>query len=216
VEADLRGPTTDTWAQEARAARRRLDAGTDVVLRDLADLFRKGERDTFASHGAALGKTWAPLAASTQKARARLAAKFGLPIQPAAPVLVNYGDLRDAMTVKGGAHHQQTGQYTVTIDVNPSAVNRHDRKKGLGMALTKNGQRRRKARGKGGRYPEDILAIHNDGAGKAPRREFIGVPGYIDFMMSGRVARWLDNVAALLGEPDGSGGLGGDWTGWHD
>jgi hypothetical protein len=194
VEADLRGG--DGGAGEVREsalrARRHLDAGTDLVLRDLADLWRKGEEEVFASEGAAIGQRWPPLADSTRKARARLIAKFGLQITPASPVLVNYSDLRDSFRHKGGPQHQRVDRTTVRIEIDQGAINRHNRKKGLGMALTKDGQHRRKPRGKGGRYPENIIDIHEK------RRPMIGVPAAIEAEMDRRVERFLGETIDRL------------------
>lgn len=200
---------------EARAglerARRHLDAGQDLVLRDLADLFRKGEDDVFRTQGAVLGTRWRPLKPSTVKSRTYLIKRFGLQITPTEPVLVQFGDMRDALRHKGGAQEQHVGRSEVRITIDTARINRHDRKKGLGMALTGDGQRRRKPRGKGAkRYPEDILDVH-----EKKGRVAVGVPGYIHFEQGERVKRFLDNVAGFMqGGESFEGGSG--WEGWHD
>lgn len=182
----------------AREARRYLDVGADLVLRDLADLYREGEKSVFRSEGVSIGARWAPLKDSTRAARGRLIRKFGLPIRPASPILVNFSDLRDAFTVKGGAHHQRVGRTEVVVSIDESAINRHDRQKGLGMALTKSGQRRRKARGKGVRYPSDIIAIHEEGKGRAPKRKIIGIPHDQRRGMDERFRRYIEETVRKL------------------
>lgn len=190
--------------QQARAARRHLDLGQDLVLRDLADLFRKGERDVFVSQGAAIASRWKPLAAASQKARARLNSKFGLGIGPSSPVLVLFGDLRAALTEKGGAQNQRIGSHTLEITVSTDRINRHDRRRGLGMTLTKKGRRRKPSKG-GNRYPNDIIEIHEKGTGRIPARRVIGIPGYVHFEMERRVKGYLDRVLrSLAGESVGA------------
>lgn len=203
----------------AREARRHLDVGGDLVLRDLADLFREGEKSIFDSQGVSFGARWAPLADSTKKSRGRMASKFGLQIRPSSPILVNFGDLRDAFTVKGGAHHQRIGRTDLRISIDEGAINRHNRKKGLGMALTKSGQRRRKPKGKGSRYPEDIIAIHDEGKGRAPKRKIIGTPYDQRHAMDKRFRRYIEGVVRTLAA-DAAGASAnesmGNWEGWGD
>lgn len=183
---------------DARRALRHLDLGENVVLRDLADIYRKGEADIFRTHGAAIGQPWKSLKPPTIKARARLAKRFGLPISGPAPILVNYGDLRAALTRKGGAHNQFVGRNYVRLDVEQDAVNRHDRTKGLGLGLTKSG-RRRKPRGKAARrYPKNIVEIHDEGKGTAPKRKILGVPAAREAEMDRRVDKYLQNTMRIV------------------
>ncbi len=192
--------------QGVERGRRALDAGQDMVLRDLADMWRQGEDDIFASQGAALGRRWAPLKASTIKRRESMIKRFGLQIGPAAPILVNFSDLRDALRYKGGAQEQAVVGNTIRIAVDTGRINRHNRIQGTGMTLTAKG-RRRKVRGKAGkRYPEDIIAVHEES------RPMVGTPGYVHFEQGARVRRFIDRVSreVIGGEPEGS------WEGWHD
>lgn len=192
--------------QSAERGRRALDAGTNMVLRDLADLWRQGESDIFATQGAVLGRRWAPHRPATVKSRGYQIKRFGLQVRPSSPVLVLYGDLRDALRHKGGAQEQSVGQQTVRVTVDTGRINRHNRIKGTGMTLTAKGQRR-KVRGKAAsRYPEDIIAVHEES------RPMVGTPGYIHVEQGARVRRFIDLVSRELNgaEPEGA------WEGWHD
>jgi len=206
MEATLTVTGLSEVRQGCDRARRALDAGTNLVLRDLADLFRKGESDVFATQGAALGKRWAPHRPATVKSRGYMIQRFGLQVRPSSPVLVLYGDLRASLAEKGGAQEQAIGQQTVRITVDTGRINRHNRVKGTGMTLNAKGQRR-KVRGKAGkRYPEDIIAVHEG------TRPMVGTPGYVHFAQGARVRTFIDRVSTVLGdgEPEGS------WEGWHD
>lgn len=195
---------------DVKRARLYLDTGQDFVLRDLADLWRKGEEEVFASEGNALGRRWPALKPATVKSRTYLIRRFGLQIAPAKPVLVQYGDLRDALRHKGGAQEQYVGRTSVRIAVDGARINRHDRARGLGLTLTKTGKRR-KPRGRGrGRYPSNIMEIH-----EANDRPMVGTPGHIQFEQAERVKRHLDHVSRLMNggiDPMGAS----EWEGWGD
>jgi len=187
--------------------RRFLDLGQTVVLRDLGDLARKGFRRVFQTHGAAIGAPWAPLKKATQRHRRGLIRKFGLKIGEASPILENFGDLRDAMTtLKHPAHEQFTTKHEVTLSVEQSRVNRHDRQTGESTGLTKRNQipkkakrvKRKKGKGTYAQYPDNIVDIHNEGLGDVPKREMIGVPREIEAEMDARVERHFDGVANML------------------
>jgi hypothetical protein len=184
-------------AQRARRARFDLDLGKDAVLRDLADLWREGEGQIFRTYGGAIHKPWKPLADSTAKRRARLSARFGLPIRPRDPRLVLFGDLRAALTEKGGAQNQSPRGGTLTISVQDDRINRHNRSTGARSGLTKKGLHR-KVRGRGGRYPENIIEIHDEGTARIPARPVIGIPDGIERKMESRVKRYLRGVLATL------------------
>lgn len=185
--------------EQAKRARRDLDIGKNLVLRDIADLWRKGETEVFSSYGGAIGKPWRPLADSTVKSRARLNRRFGLGIGPTDPRLVLYGDMRASLTTKGGAQEQEISGSRLRISVDTSQINRHDRRRGLGMTLTSTGKRRKPPRGKGSRYPEDILKIHDEGAGRVPARPMIGTPAHVELEMEACVERFLANTLRILG-----------------
>lgn len=180
----------------ARAARRELDHGQAVVLEDLATIFREGEAQIFRTYGSAIGERWRPLADSTAKQRLRLAKRFSLSISARDPRLVLFGDMRAALTEPGGAHHIRITGSKIEISIDGTAVNRHNRATGAGLTLTKKGTRR-KARGRGGRYPENIIEIHDEGDG-VPRRRVVGVPPGAKRRMDARVKRYLDNITAAL------------------
>lgn len=184
-------------ARQARAAAVELDLGETVVLRDLADEFRRGERQIFRTYGSAIGARWSPLKDSTAKARARLARKFYLPIAPRDPRLVLFGDMRAALTEEGGAHHVRIEGRRLSVEIDQSRINRHNRATGLGMTLTKRGTRR-KPRGKGAGYPDDIIDLHEEGGRGRPPRKVVGVPPETRRRMDARVKGYLDRVAAAL------------------
>lgn len=197
VDATVRLRGAQQIQDSAARARQLLDFGQELVLRDLGDLFRRGEERIFSSRGGAIGKPWAPLKESTQKARARLNRKFGLGISPSRPMLVLFGDLRDSLTTLGGAQTQRIHGDRMQIVVDTTAINRHNRKKGLGMTLTKRGTRR-KPRGKGAAaYPEDAIALHDEGQGRIPRRKILGVPDATQDAMNARVKSYLDNLVRI-------------------
>jgi hypothetical protein len=68
------------------------------------------------------------------------------------------------------------------------------------MTLNARGQRRRVRGRAASRYPEDIIAVHEES------RPMVGVPGYVAAAQEKRVARYLDNVATHLGgaKPEGA------------
>lgn len=181
---------------QARAAAAEVELGQTVVLRDLADLFRKGERQIFRTYGSAINARWAPLKASTAKSRARLASRFGLQIGPRDPRLVLFGDLRAALTEEGGAHHVRIERRRVRVEVDQARINRHDRRRGLGMTLTKRGTRR-KVRGGSG-YPDNIIDLHEEGQGNVPPRKIIGIPPSVKARMDARAKKWFDSLARQL------------------
>lgn len=184
--------------RDAMAAVRFMDIGQASALSDLADIFREGESDIFNTQGGAIGGVWKPLKPSTIKSRARLAKKFGLQIGATAPMLVNFGDLRWALTKKGGAHHQFVGRDVVRLGVEQRDINRHNRKKGLGLGRTAAGKRRR-PRGKAAKaYPDNIVDIHDQGMGNAPKRAIIGTPPRRQAEMDRRVEKFLDDTARIL------------------
>lgn len=184
-------------AKQARQAAVELDLGETVVLRDLADLFRQGERQVFRTYGSAIGARWAPLKDSTAKTRARLARKFFLSISPRDPRLVLFGDMRAALTEEGGAHHVRIEGRKLSVEVDQARINRHNRATGLGMSLTKKGTRR-KPRGKGAAYPTNIIDLHEEGGDGRPPRKVVGVPPETRRRMDARVKAYLDNVARVL------------------
>lgn len=179
-----------------RAAEAAAEAGQTAALRDLAALFRQGEKQIFRTYGSAIGERWAPLAASTAKARARLASRFGLGIGPRDPRLVLFGDLRAALTEEGGPHHVRIDGRRVHVEVDQAQINRHDRKRGLGMTLTKKGTRR-KVRGGSG-YPDNIIDIHEEGEGNVPPRKIIGIPPGVRQRMDRRARQFFDSLARVL------------------
>lgn len=188
----------DVTRKDARAAVRHMDVGQAAALSDLADIFRAGESDIFKTQGGAIGKRWKPLKTATAKARVRLAKRFGLQIGGHSPVLVNFGDLRWALTRKGGAHHQFVGRDVVRLGVEQRDINKHDRRKGVGLGRTASGKRRR-ARGKAAKaYPDNIVDIHDQGLGDAPKRALLGIPGARQSEMDRRVEKYLDRLAHIL------------------
>lgn len=185
-------------AAQARRARRQMDVGQTLVLRDFADIWREGEDVVFQTHGASIGASWKPLAASTQKQRGRLDKRFGLGIGPSDPRLVLFGDLRDALRKKGGAQEQSISGSSLRIAVETSQINRHNRATGLGMTLTKSG-RRRKPRGRGGsRYPDDIIEIHEKGTARIPARPMIGISRETEAALDRRAERFFDSLMRTI------------------
>lgn len=197
MEGDFHVEGAEEIANQAKRAKRELDLGQNLVLRDVADLWRKGEQEVFQSRGGSLGRPWAPLKASTMRSRARLNTRFGLGIGPSEPRLVLFGDMRAALTEKGGAQEQEVGLGKLRIAIDTRRINRHDRSRGMGMTLTASGHRR-KPRGKGGRYPDDILKIHQDGTSRVPARPVIGTPEATERAMEERVGRYFDHAFELL------------------
>ena len=182
---------------QARQASRALDMGHTAVLQDLGDLCRQGERQIFRTYGSAIGARWAPLKDSTAKARMRLARRFGLSIGPRDPRLVNFGDLRAALTEEGGAHHVRIEGRVLRIEVDQTQINRHNRETGVELKITKKGKRY-KIRGSKGHYPPNIIDIHEDGLGNAPPRKIVGVPPPVKRRMDARVKKYLDGIASIL------------------
>jgi len=197
--ADLVPLGLDKLAHDSVRARKWLDMGAGRVLQHLADIARKGIKDAFATRGAAIGKSWPSLKKATQKHRARLRAKFGLPITPTRPVLVNFGDLRAAMTTKGHAQDQYVGRHEVVVSVQQNRVNRHDRISGGEAGINKRTGLPKRVRGKGGkRYPPNIVDIHEQGLGDVPKRPMIGVPPRRQLEMDAKVEHFLHSVANLM------------------
>lgn len=182
-----------------RKSQRELDVGQGLVLRELADLFRKGEEQIFRTNGAIISRPWAPLADSTAKSRARLARKFGLSISPRSPRLVLFGDLKLAMTQPGGAHHVLLVGRRVQVAIDQSAINRHNRSTGAETGLTKKGLPR-KVRGRArSLYPDNIIDLHQQGAANRPPRQIVGIPPGVRRSMDARVRRWLDSIVRIAG-----------------
>lgn len=184
----------DSW----REARRELEVGKTVVLKDLAALFRKGEEQIFRTHGTIINKPWAPLAESTARSRARLARRFGLAIGPRAPRLVLFGDMKDALTKEGGPHHVAIEGSTVRVLVDQGAINKHNRSTGEAVGFTKKGKPK-KVRGKGGRYPDNIIELHEQGSANRPPRKVLGIPPGVQRSMDARVQSWFDKVIRKAG-----------------
>lgn len=189
--------------QEARDAlarsMRSMDLGQTAVLRDLSDLFRKGEEQIFRTHGAIIGRLWAPLADSTAKSRARIARRFGLPIAPRSPRLVLFGDLKRAMTEKGGAHRVFLEGRRVRVTIDQTAINRHNRATGANTGLTKKGQPR-KVRGSARKlYPDNIIDLHQKGSPTRPPRQIVGVPPGVRRSMDARIRKWFDGLVRMAG-----------------
>lgn len=179
-----------------RAGMREIDLGQRAVLGDLADLFRKGEEQIFRTRGSIIGRRWRPLADSTAKSRVRLARRFGLPISGRDPVLVLFGDLKRAMTVAGGPHQVRIVGNKVTVEIDQTRINRHNRSTGNITGLTKKGHPR-KVRTKAGRYPDNIIDLHQEGSANRPARQIVGIPPGVKRSMDSRVKKFLDRVAAI-------------------
>lgn len=183
----------------ARRAIAAVDSRREPLLRALAEQFFKGESQIFRTYGSIIGNRWAPLAESTARSRLRLAAKFGLSIGPRDPRLVLFGDMRRAVTSEGPATKilVQGGKIAVVID--QTAINRHNRATGGPTGLTKKG-RPRKVRGSKGRYPDNIIDLHEEGGAHRPPRQVVGVPPGVQRSMNALVKRFFDGAAdELLG-----------------
>lgn len=192
MDLDLKVTGLSEVRQSAERGRRLLDAGQDLVMRDLAQMWRDGEANIFATEGGSLNRKWPSLKPSTVKSRAYLIKRFGIQVRPDGPILQQYGDLLDALKFKGGAQEQVVSGGTVRITIDGGRINRHDRTKGLGLTLTARGQRRRPTGKAAKRYPDDIIGIHEK------TRPMVGIPVHIQMRQEERVKSFLDNVAAQM------------------